>query len=81
MTKQKAWQLAKEKSLLDNLLPTCAAMEIYAEAFAEWIDGQYFQVITEDGKYWMEVYESDCPADRVKEYTTTDLIKLFEQEN
>lgn len=74
MTKKQAYELAKQISLLDDLLPTKAAMEIFAGAFAEWSGNNYML----HANMW---YKRELPTDEseIPKYTTPQLISEFEK--
>ena len=85
MTKQQAFELAFE-NMGKKSIPFSAiegqnrAMEIYAAAFAEWVDGKWFKTTMIDANekvVWTNVYTDTTTHDIY--YTTAELLIEFEK--
>ena len=76
MTKQRAYELAQQE------LPNCVyyeikdrAMEIYAAAFSEWVNNNYWSVEINCITKWSNIFQRELS----KEYTTAELLIEFEK--
>lgn len=80
MTRQRAYKLADSENLFDKDETSedviFRAMEIFAGAFAEWVDKSWYCF---DLKGNVEVWTDVNFDDNGKHYTTPELIAIFEK--